>query len=246
MRTLFKLGLVGAVAVAMAGCNDLPGRPAPLTHFLKTNRYAAFSKLYSQNCAACHGEDGKGGAAVALANPVYLAIADNAVLKKATSNGMPGTPMPAFAESAGGTLDTQQINTLVKGIRQWEKPSDLAGVKIPPYAPDLKGNPKQGAQVYQTFCSSCHGLNGVGGRKAGSVVDPTFLSLVSNQNLRTVVIAGMPNLGAPDWRNDVPGKPMTDQQITDVVSWLASHRVKYPGQPYPENGGDGTKDGNSE
>lgn len=246
MRTSLKLVLVGALALATAGCNSLPGRPGPVTPFLKTGRYASFSKLYSQNCAACHGAEGRGGAAVALANPVYLAIAGNAVLRKVTSNGVPGTPMPAFAESAGGTLDQQQINTLVNGMRQWAKPAELAGVKFPPYAPDLKGNPKQGAQVYQTFCSSCHGLNGLGSRKAGSVVDPTFLSLVSNQSLRTFVIVGQPNLGAPDWRGDVPGEPMTDQQITDVVSWLAAHRVKYPGQPYPEQGGSATKEGNSE
>jgi hypothetical protein len=25
---------------------------------------------------------------------------------------------------------------------------------------------------------------------------------------------------------------MSDQEVTDVVSWLASHRVATPGQPY--------------
>jgi cytochrome c oxidase cbb3-type subunit 3/ubiquinol-cytochrome c reductase cytochrome c subunit len=58
--------------------------------------------------------------------------------------------------------------------------------------------------------------------------------------LRTAVIAGRPELGAPDWRGYVGGRPvasgfsrpMSDQEITDVVSWLASHRVAAPGQPY--------------
>ena len=36
-----------------------------------------FGSLYSENCAACHGRDGQGGPAIALANPVYLAIADD-------------------------------------------------------------------------------------------------------------------------------------------------------------------------
>ena len=246
MRTLFKLALVAAMALALADCNSLPGRPGPISPFLETGRHTAFRTLYAQNCAACHGAEGEGGAAVALADPVYLAIAGNSVVRNVISNGVPGTPMPAFAESAGGTLNEQQISTLVNGIRKWERPDELAGVKIPPYAPDLKGTPQQGAQVYQTFCSSCHGPNGLGGRKAGSVANPTFLSLVSNQDLRTLVIVGMPNLGAPDWRNDVPGKPMTDQEITNVVSWLETHRVKYPGQPYPEEGGSGAKEGNRE
>jgi len=46
------------------------------------------------------------------------------------------------------------------------------------------------------------------------------------------VITGKAELGAPDWRGNVPGKPMSDQEITDVVAWLASRRVQFPGQPY--------------
>jgi cytochrome c oxidase cbb3-type subunit 3/ubiquinol-cytochrome c reductase cytochrome c subunit len=58
------------------------------------------------------------------------------------------------------------------------------------------------------------------------------LALVSDQGLRTIVITGRPELGAPDWRGNVPGKPMSDQEITDVVAWAASRRVQNPGQPY--------------
>ena len=36
----------------------------------------------------------------------------------------------------------------------------------------------------------------------------------------------------PDWRSDA-AQPLTDQQITDVVAWLASKRTANPGQPYP-------------
>jgi cytochrome c oxidase cbb3-type subunit 3/ubiquinol-cytochrome c reductase cytochrome c subunit len=56
---------------------------------------------------------------------------------------------------------------------------------------------------------------------------------VSDQDLRTNVIVGRPELGAPDWRNDLPDKPMSDQEISDVVSWLADKRLAIPGQPYP-------------
>ena len=36
--------------------------------------------------------DGKGGAAIALGDPVYLAIADDATIRRVTANGVPGTP----------------------------------------------------------------------------------------------------------------------------------------------------------
>jgi len=35
----------------------------------------------------------------------------------------------------------------------------------------------------------------------------------------------------PDWRS-VTTQPLTDQQITDIVAWLASKRIAEPGQPY--------------
>jgi hypothetical protein len=47
-----------------------------------------------------------------------------------------------------------------------------------------------------------------------------------------MVITGRPELGAPDWRGNVPGRSMTDQEITDVVAWLVSRRAENPGQPY--------------
>jgi cytochrome c oxidase cbb3-type subunit 3/ubiquinol-cytochrome c reductase cytochrome c subunit len=58
------------------------------------------------------------------------------------------------------------------------------------------------------------------------------LALISDQGLRTIVITGRPELGAPDWRGNLPGKRMSDQEITDVVAWMASHRIQSPGQPY--------------
>ena len=87
--------------------------------------------------------------------------------------------------------------------------------------------------MYRTYCSSCHGADGHGGSKASSIVDGSYLALVSDQQLRTIVISGRPELGAPDWRGDVPGQPMSAQEISDVVAWLSSQRPQSPGQPYP-------------
>jgi hypothetical protein len=57
--------------------------------------------------------------------------------------------------------------------------------------------------------------------------------LISDQSLRSITIAGRPDGGMPDWRADAAGQAMTDQQITDIVAWLASKRIVNPGQPYP-------------
>ena len=55
---------------------------------------------------------------------------------------------------------------------------------------------------------------------------------MSNQGLRTTVIAGRPDLGAPDWRGNLPGQIMTSQDVADVVAWLAAQRPEFPGKPY--------------
>ena len=220
-------------ALVVAGCNDLPGRPPKGPEVIRPDQLLDFNILFKQNCSGCHGPDGKGGAAIALNDPVYLAIADDDTLRRIASKGVPGTPMAPFAQSAGGMLTEKQIDVLVQGMRRWGRPNELAGVSLPPYAAPSPGDAQSGAQVYGTFCSSCHGPKGEGGQKGSSIVNGSYLALVSNQQLRTIVIAGRPELGAPDWRGNLPGRPMTAQEISDVVAWLAAQRPEFPGQPYP-------------
>jgi cytochrome c oxidase cbb3-type subunit 3 len=220
--------------LALAGCANSRGVPRSDSANIPPNQIMEFSVLYGQNCAGCHGADGKGGAVIALANPVFLAIADDNVIRQTASRGVHGTPMPAFAQSEGGMLTDKQIEALVQGIRSWAKPDSFRETTLPSYAAQGAGDPQRGATAYQTFCSSCHGQDGRGG-KASSIVDGSYLALVSNQQLRTIVIAGRPELNAPDWRNDVEGRPMSPQEISDVVAWLASKRTAIPGQPYPNS-----------
>jgi len=211
-----------------------PGRPNPGEMPIIPGEVSDFSTLYQQNCSGCHGAEGKGGAAIALANPVYLAIADDAILRRATASGIPGTSMPAFAQSAGGMLTDKQVDVIVGGIRKrWSKLDSVQGADPPPHSSSQSGDPTRGAEVYAAYCSSCHGTAGQGGQKASSIVDGSFLALVSDQGLRTIVIAGRPELGAPDWRGNIPGKPMSAQDVSDVVAWLACQRPKFPGQPFP-------------
>lgn len=230
MRLRFAVPAIFALAACLlTGCEHMPGYPgtAPAPPQDEMN----FKVLYSQNCAGCHGAKGAGGAAVALANPEYLAIADDATLTKWISNGMPGSQMPAFAKSAGGLLTDQQVSVLVKGMREsWGQPNALAGQNPPAYAqPANGGDAHRGEQAYNQNCAGCHTGN------QASITNASFLALVSDQSLRTTIIAGRPDLGQPDWRNDKAGHPLTDQDVTDIVSYLGSLRSPTPGQPYPSH-----------
>jgi cytochrome c oxidase cbb3-type subunit III len=217
----------------LLGCSSPHGQPRQGSETLAPNEVLEFGTLYAQNCAGCHGAEGRGGAAIAFANPVYLAIADEAVVRKVIANGVSGTAMPPFAESAGGMLTDKQIDVITIEIRsRWSRQGILNVVNPPSYAPKSAGDAQRGEVAYKTYCESCHGPGGRGGLRGSAITDDSFLALVSDQGLRTIVITGRPELGAPDWRGNVSGKPMTDQEVTDVVAWLGSRRSQNPGQPY--------------
>ena len=220
-------------AVLLGGCSAPPGQPRAGSMTPAPDEVVEFGALYADNCAGCHGANGRGGAALELANPVYLAIVDERSMRTTITGGVRGTSMPAFAQRAGGMLTEKQVDALVSGILSaWSRPDALAGTTPPSYAPTSAGDVQRGAVAYQTYCRWCHGVDGQGGRKGSAITNDSFLALTSDQYLRTIVIAGRPELGAPDWRGYVAGRPMSDQEVTDVVSWLASHRRSAPGQPY--------------
>jgi len=221
------------LAMLVSGCGSPHGQPRKGSETIAPSEVSEFSTLYGENCAGCHGTEGRGGAAMALASPVYLAIADDTAIRKVIASGVRGTAMPAFAESSGGMLTDKQIDVITDGIRtRWGQRRILDVANPPSYAAKSTGDARRGEAAYKTYCESCHGPGGSGGAKGSSITDDSFLALVSDQGLRTAVIMGRPELGAPDWRGNVPGKPMSEQEVTDVVAWLASQRTKNPGRPY--------------
>ena len=233
MNRVPYLCLTGLLSMLLSSCGTPHGQPSGGSEPVAPDKILEFATLYAQNCAGCHGANGKGGPAVALADPVYLAVADDAVIRKAIARGVSGTSMPAFAQSAGGMLTDKQIDVISDEIRaRWSKPGVLIGTNPPSYAAKSTGDVQRGEEVFKVYCASCHGPSGRDGQKASAITNDSFLALVSDQGLRTIVIAGRPEMGAPDWRGNVPGKSMSDQEVTDVVAWLASQRAQNPGRPY--------------
>jgi cytochrome c oxidase cbb3-type subunit 3 len=230
---IFLLGALGLGLPACSRTPAFPGRPSAGEEVPDPRLVVAFEPLYNANCAGCHGERGKGGPAIGLSAPGYLTIAPDAEIRRTIASGRPGTAMPAFARSAGGFLSDAQVDVLVRGIRAWGPPDIGPQAGAPPYVARGPGNPERGGQVFQGRCGTCHGADGRGAQGAGrSIVDPSYLALVSDASLRTTVIAGRPDLGSPGWRM-TPGGPLSTEDVSDVVAWLASHRVPFPGQPYP-------------
>src|SRR5229473_5533256 len=177
------------LVMGSVGCHRSIGPPNDQEELTRPEDVVSFDRLYKENCSACHGENGSGGPALDLANPNYQALVDDASLKRWITSGMPGTQMPAFGESAGGFLTSQQVDVLVAGMRaQWGH-KDHSAADMPPYSSSAVGNVEHGQDVLRVSCSSCHQQ----GRQ--KITDESYLALVSDQSLRTIFIAGGPDLG---------------------------------------------------
>lgn len=100
-RGVFSAKFLLVVGILLAGCTGPP----------------AGAELYTLNCAGCHGAAGKGGLAIALGVPAYLATRDDTTITRIISAGIPNTTMRAFGKANGGTLTDEQIAAIVKYLR---------------------------------------------------------------------------------------------------------------------------------
>jgi cytochrome c oxidase cbb3-type subunit III len=228
----------------LAGCApgcDLPGRPKTGDRYVPPQKETTFSVLFQKNCAGCHGTDGKLGPAPPLNDKLFLALIPEPELGRVIAEGRPGTLMPAFARAKGGHLTDEQVNVLVSGVRlRWGRggspPSVAPSYLFDAKKPDDIGSTAAGERAFARACATCHGDRGQGGKfggkpdgnPVGSINDPDFLALISDQALRRLVITGRPDLGMPDYADPLGRRagyqPLDSRETTDLVALLASWR----------------------
>lgn len=232
--------LIPAVlAVTLVGCerpitadnfdNWMPGKPKLENAWKPAQDITDFDKLFAQNCRGCHGDGKTVGAAIDLSDPTLLAILTPDELKTLITNGVPKTAMPAFSVPNGGNLTDAQIQILVDGIQGWKNVETAPKGPLPAYSAPL-GDATRGAEIYKTYSASILEKTPAIG-KDGFLTNPAFLGMVTDQYLRLLVIAGRPELGIPSYQTAISGQPMSDQDIADVVAWLATQRQNEFGQP---------------
>ena len=231
-----------------AGCDWMPGRPTvPEGNRGNPETVHGFAPLWATNCQGCHGEDGMWGPARPLNDPLYQSLVTDDWLRTTISDGIKGTLMPPHSIDNGGWMTEGQIDSVVSGMRANWATTPPAYAAISPAIINWgtsAGSAARGLKVFNAYCSPCHGENGVGAM-AGSPIDSSFLALASDQMIRATIVCGRPDVGMPDWQGNLNGKlvpqreglsPLTDGQVADVLAWITSHRVEFPGQPYPASG----------
>ena len=220
-------GIVCAVALLIgpSGCTA-PGKPGPGE--TPAENVLDFAILYQTNCQACHGPNGKNGPGRPLNNPLYLAIVPRDALVNVITNGR--GPMPAWAKSQGGPMTDKQIQVVVNGIESWAKPVHFSAPPPAYSAANTTGDAAAGKKLFLRDCFPCHGQ----GAPIGPITDPSYLALASNQIIRTTIIVGWPELGMPNYQILNAGRPLSDQNVSDLVAYLASKRP--PNLNGPGNG----------
>jgi mono/diheme cytochrome c family protein len=235
-----------SIAILGSGCDAaFPGKPDPKNRPVPTDKVMSFEALYGANCAGCHGKDGTLGPAPPLNDKLFRSIIPTSALKEVLTQGRRATPMPGFEQSHGGLLTSAQIQVLISEIKgepyrlndrditaAWG-PVPQAADSVPPYSStQVGGNAARGATLFDRACSGCHGENGKGkpdgDRQVNRINDPVFLSLISDQALRRIIITGRPDLKMPNY-SEMIGRPddfqpLTSSEIGDLVALLASWR----------------------
>lgn len=248
--------------ISLGSAGKSTTRPAPATYQSEPTRRVEPSPelskrgatLYTQQCAACHGADGRGsGPAAYLLYPKprdftlgtyrFTSTWDGSPtdddLYRVISRGVPGSAMPSWAhlsEQDRWAL-AHQVKTFAETPIQvaaakdpdLERGTDGEGVvRVPPEPKDDRASRVKGAQLFATTCAQCHGERGQGDGKNAADMKDSLGFPIRPRDLTTGVFKGSPR---PDYlyRRIVAGIPMTPMpaspQLHGEDAWHLVHYV---------------------
>ncbi|MFA7632745.1 MAG: c-type cytochrome [Thiohalomonadaceae bacterium] len=192
------------------------------------------AELYAQNCAACHGSDGRGGVGVPLALPSFLNSVDDGYLDTTIRLGRPGRVMPAFA-----MLNAAERRAIVAHLRSWQD-KDSPRLLLTDYRPG-SGDVVRGKKLFGQHCSSCHGERGEGGHGTGvtfsrprdmpiiapALNNPGFLAAASDQMIKATLINGREGTPMVSFLQ----QGLREQDIDDIIAFVRSFALTQGWQP---------------
>jgi cytochrome c oxidase cbb3-type subunit 3 len=180
-------------------------------------------ELYVENCAMCHGTDGKGRVGASLS--AFPGIKVDSALKQSIKDGVEGSVMPAWGQASGGPLTDQEIDDIVAyiiaafgGTAPLAPAPTYQAPTIPPL-PAVEGDPSTGSLVYQANCKVCHGDRGEG--RFGSTLAKAWSGNQTAVYVQQVVREGVQGSTMPAWA-DENGGPLSEEMIRDVTAFVLS------------------------
>lgn len=184
------------------------------------------ARLFADNCAVCHGENGQGRVGATLAKD-WPSIRPDLTVKTIIENGIPNSVMPAWSQARGGPFSEQEIDALVYYILSWQTggpPAITPGPTLTPRPPitpvaNVVGDPNHGGILFEQNCAVCHGPHGEG--RVGATLAKSWAGVRPDLNIKTTIANGIPGSVMPAWSQE-KGGPLAEQDINDLVAFILS------------------------
>jgi len=190
-----RLPAFAACAALLAGTPTSTAAQAIADHTYTAEAIEAGSRVYTSECALCHGPNGDGVDGIDLRRGIFRGARSDDDLRRVITTGVGGSRMPAFDE-----LRPEELNGVVAYIRAGFDPTGVA-VRV--------GDAVRGQAIFEGAgrCTNCHRVNGVGGRRFApdlsdvgavrtpaalqrTILDPTSALLPINRPVRIVTRDG--------------------------------------------------------
>jgi len=157
MRSLVRFSALSlGVCACLAAAAPRASAQALGDHQYTSAAIEAGSRVYTSECALCHGPLGDRVDGVNLRRQQFRGPRSDEDLRTIITTGVGGSRMPAF------DLSATELDGIIAYIRAGFDPSGVA-VRI--------GDADRGHAVFQAECASCHRVNGVGPRTAPDLSD---------------------------------------------------------------------------
>ena len=184
--------------------------PPPLSE--EVSKAAASN--YQKYCSLCHGADRQGYVnddAPSLRSASLISSGFPDQLTMTIGFGRHGTPMGAYLEDMGGPMTEDEVDQLATWLKEQSghKPIELGEDPV-------SGDVVKGKEVYEIYCSVCHGDNGEGD-VGPAIGNPAMLSNASDAFLRYAIENGRDGTDMPSFKED-----LTAQEIDNVTAFLRS------------------------